>query len=77
MYVSKRIGVLELMAQGYVNPYFPELVQSVVETVALGYDPNPSEFGQNFHRVFPYVVMILFLMVRPYGILGTKEVERV
>jgi branched-chain amino acid transport system permease protein len=52
------LGVLEMMAQGYVNP-------------ALG------EFGQNFHQVFPYVVMIAFLIVRPYGILGTKEVERV
>jgi len=52
------LGVLELMAQGYVNPLL-------------------GEFGQNFHRVFPYVVMVLFLMVRPYGILGTKDVERV
>lgn len=52
------LGVLEVMAQGYVNP-------------ALG------NFGQNLHSVFPYVVMILFLMVRPYGLFGRRQVERV
>ncbi len=52
------LGVLELLAQAYVNP-------------ALG------DFGQGFHAVFPYVVMILFLVVRPYGLFGTEEVERV
>lgn len=52
------LGVLELLAQGYVNPLL-------------------GTFGQNFHAVFPYVVMIAFLMVRPYGLFGTHEVERV
>jgi branched-chain amino acid transport system permease protein len=52
------LGVLEMLAQGYVNP-------------RLGV------FGENFHQVFPYVVMILFLMIRPYGIFGRKQVERV
>ena len=51
------LGVLEVVAQAYVNP-------------ALGH------FGHNFHGVFPYIVMILFLMVRPYGIFGRAEVER-
>jgi branched-chain amino acid transport system permease protein len=52
------LGVLEVLAQGYVNP-------------RLG------SFGDNFHQVFPYIIMILFLVVRPYGLLGVKEVERV
>jgi branched-chain amino acid transport system permease protein len=34
-------------------------------------------FGHNLHDVFPYVIMILFLVVRPYGLLGTRDVERV
>jgi len=50
----------------------------LLEVLCQGYvNPRLGEFGQNFHQVFPYVVMVLFLMVRPYGILGTKEVERV
>ena len=52
------LGVLEVWAQGYVNP-------------VLG------EFGQNFHTVFPYIVMIGFLIVRPYGLFGSQDVERV
>jgi branched-chain amino acid transport system permease protein len=52
------LGVLEVMAQGYINPHL-------------------GEFGQNFHAVFPYIVMIGFLVVRPYGLFGTADVERV
>jgi branched-chain amino acid transport system permease protein len=52
------LGVLEVMAQGYVNPELGQL-------------------GQGFHTVFPYLVMILFLVVRPYGIFGRRDVERV
>lgn len=33
--------------------------------------------GQSFSDVFPYVVMIVVLLIRPYGLFGTKEVRRV
>ncbi len=33
--------------------------------------------GANFDQVVPYVVMLLVLLVRPYGLWGTREVERV
>lgn len=52
------LGILEVLAQGYLN-------------AALG------QFGQNFHEVAPYLVMILFLVVRPYGLFGAKTVRRV
>jgi branched-chain amino acid transport system permease protein len=31
----------------------------------------------NFHLVFPYVVMLVILLIRPYGLFGTPEVRRV
>jgi branched-chain amino acid transport system permease protein len=31
----------------------------------------------NFHLVFPYLLMIAVLLVRPYGLFGTAEVRRV
>jgi branched-chain amino acid transport system permease protein len=31
----------------------------------------------NFHLVFPYILMILILLIRPYGLFGTPEVRRV
>lgn len=33
--------------------------------------------GQNFQLVAPYALMFIVLLVRPYGLFGTKEVERV
>jgi branched-chain amino acid transport system permease protein len=33
--------------------------------------------GANFDQVVPYLVMLIVLLVRPYGIFGTREVERV
>ena len=32
--------------------------------------------GRNFHTVMPYVVMIVILLIRPYGLFGTREVRR-
>jgi branched-chain amino acid transport system permease protein len=31
----------------------------------------------NFHLVFPYLIMIGVLLIRPYGLFGTPEVRRV
>lgn len=33
--------------------------------------------GSNFSQVVPYLVMVIVLLVRPYGLFGTKEVVRV
>lgn len=51
------IGILEVLAQGYVNPIL-------------------GSFGQNFHAVLPYLLMIAFLAVRPYGVFGRPEARR-
>lgn len=54
------------------------LVLGVVEVLTQGYvNPQLGQFGQNFHEVLPYLIMIAFLTVRPYGIAGRAEVERV
>jgi len=31
----------------------------------------------NFHTIFPYLIMIIILLIRPYGLFGTPEVRRV
>jgi branched-chain amino acid transport system permease protein len=49
-----------------------------IEMIGQGYiNPQLGEFGRNFHEVFPYLAMIFFLMFRPYGLFGTRDVERV
>jgi len=29
------------------------------------------------NEVFPFIVLVLVLMIRPYGMFGTQEIERV
>jgi branched-chain amino acid transport system permease protein len=54
------------------------LLLGVLEVQTQAYvNPVLGGFGQNFHEVLPYIIMVLFLMVRPYGIAGREEVERV
>ena len=54
------------------------LVVGVVESLVGTYQADYAPWlGQNFAVVSPYVVMLLVLLVRPYGLFGTREVERV
>jgi len=53
------------------------LVIGVTQTLTAGYQPKYAAFlGNNFYAVMPYVVMIAILLIRPYGLFGTKEVQR-
>jgi branched-chain amino acid transport system permease protein len=54
------------------------LVVGVVESLVGTYQPEYAPWlGNQFALVSPYVVLILVLLVRPYGLFGTPEVERV
>lgn len=54
------------------------LVIGLVEILVQGYQPQFAPWlGNNFHVVAAYLLMIFVLMVRPYGLFGTPEVERV
>jgi branched-chain amino acid transport system permease protein len=51
------------------------VIIGVVESLAAGYlDPYVGGGTKDFA---PYVVMIIALMFRPYGIFGTRRIERV
>lgn len=53
-------------------------IMGIVEVMTAGYSERLPQFlGANFHRVTPYVVLVAILLVRPYGLFGTKEVQRV
>ena len=54
------------------------IIIGIVEVMTSGYSDRLPEFlGANFQRVTPYVVLVLILLIRPYGLFGTKEVQRV
>lgn len=52
------------------------LAIGLIEVLIQAYPP-PSWLGNNFHVIAAYAVMVVVLMIRPYGLFGTKEVERV
>lgn len=53
------------------------LVIGVVQELTAVYQSNWPFLGSNFSVITPYVVMVLVLLFRPYGLFGTREVERV
>ncbi|MER7280601.1 branched-chain amino acid ABC transporter permease [Dactylosporangium sp. NPDC000244] len=53
------------------------VVVGVVQEVTAAYQGHLPWLGGNFSVVTPYVVMLLVLLVRPYGLFGTREVTRV
>ncbi|WP_033441637.1 branched-chain amino acid ABC transporter permease [Saccharothrix sp. NRRL B-16314] len=54
------------------------LAVGVVESLVGTYQGDVAPWlGPNFALVAPYVLMLVVLLVRPYGLFGSKEVERV
>jgi branched-chain amino acid transport system permease protein len=53
------------------------LVGVVQEVVAQYQRFFPEWLGGNVAIITPYVLMLVVLLIRPYGLFGTREVERV
>ena len=54
------------------------LIIGLAEALTRGYqDQLFSWAGSNVSVIVPYLLMILILLIRPYGLLGTKEVRRI
>jgi branched-chain amino acid transport system permease protein len=54
------------------------LAIGVAQVMAGGYVPGAvPALGAQFADVVPYLIMFAVLLVRPYGLFGTAEVERV
>lgn len=54
------------------------LLLGLLEVLTQGYvNQWLGTFGQGFHAVLPYAFMILFLIIRPHGLLGRAQAERI
>jgi branched-chain amino acid transport system permease protein len=69
------IGLSQRLMEGYQGNISTWLGSHVHLTI--GTFTYKAGLGLNFHLVFPYLIMVLILLVRPYGLFGTKEVRRV
>jgi branched-chain amino acid transport system permease protein len=67
------LGGLDSLPGAIIGGLIVGCVQELTATYQSGYE----WLGGNFSIVTPYVVMLLVLLVRPYGLFGTREVERV
>jgi branched-chain amino acid transport system permease protein len=68
------LGGLDSVGGAVVGGLAVGVVESLVGTYQGDYAPW---LGNNFAVVSPYVLMLLVLLVRPYGLFGTREVIRV
>ena len=53
------------------------LLVGVAEAASAGYQQQLSALGSGLSDVAPYLVMVLVLVARPQGLLGSKETSRV
>jgi len=68
------VGGLDSLPGAVVGGLAVGLIQELVAQYERYF---PEWVGGNVSIISPYVLMLLVLMVRPYGLFGTREVERV
>jgi branched-chain amino acid transport system permease protein len=68
------LGGLDSIGGAVVGGLAIGVVEALFATYQATYMPW---LGSNFSVVSPYVLMLIVLMIRPYGLWGTPEVERV
>jgi branched-chain amino acid transport system permease protein len=68
------LGGIDSIQGAVIAGLFIGVAESLTRTYQPGYAPW---LGANFDVVVPYLILIVSLMVRPYGLYGTPEVQRV
>lgn len=54
------------------------IIIGLVQDLTAGYESHVASFlGAGIHQITPYLIMILVLLIRPYGLFGTRKVERI
>ncbi|GAC1355621.1 MAG: branched-chain amino acid ABC transporter permease [Ktedonobacteraceae bacterium] len=54
------------------------IIIGLAEVLTAGYESHFTRFvGAGVHEITPYLIMILVLLLRPYGLFGTRKVERI
>lgn len=54
------------------------IIIGLVQYLTAGYESHVASFlGAGIHQITPFLIMILVLLIRPYGLFGTRKVERI
>lgn len=59
-----------------VGSVFGGLIIGILENLAHFVDRQYLNWG-NLHEIVPFYVLIVILMIKPYGLFGTRDIERV
>ncbi len=52
------------------------LIMGLLENVAHFFDSQYLKWG-NLYEIVPFYALIIILMIKPYGLFGTRDIERV
>jgi branched-chain amino acid transport system permease protein len=52
------------------------LIIGLLENIAHYFDSQFLHWG-NLYEIVPFYVLIIILMIKPYGLFGTRDIERV
>lgn len=85
--IDPTLGSIALLAfpaiiLGGIDSISGAIVGGIIIGLALdltaGYESSlASVLGAGFHDIVPYLLMILVLLIRPYGLFGSRKVERI
>jgi branched-chain amino acid transport system permease protein len=85
--IDPSLGAVALLAfpaiiLGGIDSISGAVVGGIIIGLALnltaGYESNIANIvGAGFHDIVPYLLMILVLLIRPYGLFGSRKVERI
>jgi branched-chain amino acid transport system permease protein len=53
------------------------IIIGLAQVLTAGYESRFPFLRSGFHEITPYLIMILVLLIRPYGLFGTRKVERI
>lgn len=54
------------------------IIIGLTQDLTAGYESHfVNIVGASFHDIAPYILMIIILLIRPYGLFGTRKVERI
>lgn len=72
------LGGLDSIGGAVIGGFAVGVVEAAFATYqGVGPGQFLSFLGNNFSVVSPYLIMLIVLMVRPFGLFGTPEIERV
>jgi branched-chain amino acid transport system permease protein len=68
------IGGLDSVVGAVVGGFLVGIAEVVIGTYSAGFS---NVIGVGFGLIVPYLLMLIFLLFRPYGLFGTEEIRRV